>query len=365
MKITASKYMNKLDKDDRDAMIAFLKEKLNVKPVGTVKCYQTALRSFAEFLVKRKKSLHDISEPLVIEFIQFLSVREKETNSWHVKGPTLSPGSIRTRIFNLKSFYYSLAKLHLVDLRGKDLMFIFDMEDLGNNHLPRVKQRLPEPLTEGEINKLLGECPAKNKCMLELMYVTGLRIGEVRNLEIEKIKFEELYLEIMQEKTGIPKLTPITLNVASLIREYMDRYRPIPKPGNEKYLFINQYGNKMTNDNIWKWLGLFARKTLGKHVKPKQLRQTFATAMFLRGAKKADIVELGAWTNEKTLDHYVKAVIDRQRRSFEQFHPLGQEDAKRKGKEKQDKMIKQVDEQAEKVRKVFMELEKLRDELAG
>jgi len=359
MKISVSDKMKQLDEFDRELMIVFLTKMSKIKPKSTLKLYQSVIRSFSEFLVENKLSIKDISPVVITDYIIFLAGSK---NKVRIVDEGLSPETIRTRIFNLKTFVKWLVKEEHLDKSYYEVERLFAKDNLVD-YMPKRRFNLPKPIHLKDIYKLLNECPAKWRCMLELMILTGSRIGEICNIRISDIERDFLEIRIKQDKTGQQKIAPITQNALNLIDDYLDNIRKEPLPQYKEFLFINKLRRKMSPNSVRDFLKIHSSKVLSYPVTPKQFRSSFATILAAAGASKDEIKELGGWEESKTLDFYVAYGQQMNRKTLEKYHPMGQKDAKRKEREKKRELLKQLQESDELMFKLKNHLDDLKEKM--
>jgi integrase/recombinase XerD len=154
---------------------------------------------------------------------------------------------------------------------------------------PQVSKRALKFLSPSEYQRLLGE-PAKlstpearrDAVMLELLYATGLRIGELVALNTENIDLERNYVRI-DSKRQVPfdhRLGPVLGNF--LRNDRLD----LLYDETEQALFLNRRGRRLTRQGFWQIIKGYASKAgLGGKVTPQTLRHSFARRKLQNGVE--------------------------------------------------------------------------------
>ena len=100
---------------------------------------------------------------------------------------------------------------------------------------PRKEFRLPDILSVEQISKLLNTIQnIKHKAIIALLYGTGLRLGELRFLEMSQISRNDLQLKVIAGKGNKDRFTILPKSILPLLTEYWKQYKP------KRYLFEGQ-----------------------------------------------------------------------------------------------------------------------------
>jgi len=88
-------------------------------------------------------------------------------------------------------------------------------------------------------------------CLFGLLSVTGLRLSEARNLELEDVDLEAAVLTIRSAKFGKTRLVPLHSSTCKVLADYISRRqrhwadRPV-----SSYLFVSSWGNRLDSGQI-------------------------------------------------------------------------------------------------------------------
>ena len=194
---------------------------------------------------------------------------------------------------------------------------------------PRVGKSLPKPISIAQA-RLLLEQPSKrstpeakrDRAMLELLYATGMRASELVSLNLADIDIEGGYVRCFG-KGHKERLIPIYRQASLVLKEYLADGRPhLVHNSEEKALFLNRRGERLTRQGLWQILKGYAKEAgLETQVTPHTLRHSFATHMLSGGADLRSVQELLGHANISTTQVYTHLTTDHIRRSYEKSHP--------------------------------------------
>ena len=194
---------------------------------------------------------------------------------------------------------------------------------------PKVGKSLPRPISIAQA-RLLLEQPSKlstpeakrDRAMLELLYATGMRASELVSLDLADIDIEGGYVRCFG-KGHKERLIPIYRQAALVLKEYLTEARPhLVRNSEEKALFLNRRGERLTRQGLWQILKGYAKEAgLEARVTPHTLRHSFATHMLSGGADLRSVQELLGHANISTTQVYTHLTTDHIRRAYEKSHP--------------------------------------------
>lgn len=245
----------------------------------------------------------------------------------------LSKSTQKTYIYHLKKWlkYYSHNQTeenvikHLVFLKKHDyspeyialaraaLVFYFkkckNIEIGKNIESPKRRKALPKPVSRHIIDLLIKSTTnLKHRVLLELMYDTGLRRGEVIKLRWEDIDLINGELRVNQGKGNKDRLIGIGKDI---IQHLLDL--KISTPKNNPFIFFSQSRTytHITGRTVEAILENTCKKAnLGYTINPHRLRHSFATHSLEIGTDIRVLQELLGHSSPKTTMRYTK-VTDR------------------------------------------------------
>ncbi len=155
---------------------------------------------------------------------------------------------------------------------------------------PKVNKQIPKLLSVLEYRRLLSE-PAKldtpeakrDIVMLELLYSTGLRVGELVALVVNNIDLEQSCIHLTHRNTR--RRVTIDYDTSQKLKNYLGNDRlDLLYNDKEDALFLNRRGGRLTRQGFWQIIKTYsARAGLDTKVTPHTLRHSFATRKLQSG----------------------------------------------------------------------------------
>jgi integrase/recombinase XerD len=313
----------------KQACVEFLKGYFSTheRREKTKKAYFSDLKQFQEF---------------VESDLDILLLSGSHIESWaaHLKCQKYSPASIRRKIVVLK---------------------VFCSYWVRNGALPespfwRVKisygriEQLPRTLTEMEMKRLLmqaqDQCSRinhkqnnikgylnqvpkasshdyrtlRNRALLELLFATGLRVGEVSSINTNDFLIEEAIFKI-RGKGGRERLAFIVDEVTlQILREHFEARMKI-ETGSQA-LFLNAAGKRLSTQGIAKIIAQLREDGgIKRHITPHMLRHTVATLLLRNGVDIRIVQEFLGHASIATTQRYVHIVKEHMIRELRNRHP--------------------------------------------
>jgi integrase/recombinase XerD len=207
---------------------------------------------------------------------------------------------------------------------------IIKTDPTENMSSPSVGKALPKPIPINQV-RLLLEQPAKltsaeakrDKVMLELLYASGMRISELVALNLGDVNTEGDYFVRCFGKGRKERIIPLYQQIAQAVKTYTEDDRPKLAHGkNEKALFLNARGERLTRQGFWQKLKEYVKSAgLNAHISPHTLRHSFATHMLSGGADLRSVQELLGHANISTTQVYTHLTTEHVRRTYDKAHP--------------------------------------------
>ena len=268
----------------------------------TIKSYTTDLKQFISFLSSEFQIIDEINE-ISFQIIRtwIASLLEKGIN----------PRSVNRKISTLKTYFKFL-------IREGELVENPMMKVVA----PKSKKRLPVFIEEDQIASLLNEVQfeegfvgQRNKLIIELFYVTGIRLSELINIKISDVDFNNQSIKVLGKRNK-ERIIPLSSNVVNDLNIFIENNQQ------NKYLFTNLEGNKLYNKLVYRLVNKYIAKISSVNKKsPHILRHTFATHMLNNGADINAIKELLGHANLSATQVYTHNTIEKLKTVYKQAHP--------------------------------------------
>lgn len=205
---------------------------------------------------------------------------------------------------------------------------------------PRRETRLPEFLPVDEMLDLVRAAqPAgwrglRNAAILELLYSSGLRVGELVSLRRGDLSLEEGTVRVTG-KGRKTRVVPVGEQANRALEGYLDAC-PFPRPGGtggwEAPLFRNARGGALTARSVARILARSLDAAgIGRHLTPHGIRHSFATHLLESGADLRAIQEMLGHASLSTTQRYARVNISHLVRAYEEAHPMAAGGAGRRG----------------------------------
>jgi integrase/recombinase XerD len=195
---------------------------------------------------------------------------------------------------------------------------------------PKLPRRLPDSLTEADVEALLsapqgGEpLPLRDRAMLETLYATGLRVSELVGLPLAGVSLDMGVVRVLG-KGGKERLVPLGEAAVELLQRYLHESRPVLLNGRVcDALFVTARGDGMTRQAFWYLIKRYARLAgIAKHLSPHTLRHAFATHLLNHGADLRVVQMLLGHADISTTQIYTHVARERLKTLHARHHPRG------------------------------------------
>lgn len=192
--------------------------------------------------------------------------------------------------------------------------------------LPKFSQRLPDPLSINEMERLLGLPTGekfhriRNHAMLELLYSTGIRVSELVGLKIDQVNLGEASIKVVG-KGNRERILPMGPKAIAAIEGYLESRRN-RYPQASTTLFLNSRGQGLQRGGFWRELrGMAKEAGLTGRVFPHRIRHTFGTHLLAGGADLRVVQETLGHRSITMTQRYTHVAIELMRRSVQKAHP--------------------------------------------
>jgi integrase/recombinase XerD len=281
----------------------------------TVQGYLTLVRQHLSWLRERGVAIAEVtSQDLLAYQGELLGLRKRD-------GKTYSTAHQMRQVTVLKSLYGFLHR------RG----FLLT-NPAGSLEYPHVEDRLPRAVLSREEARRLVTAPGtetalelRDRAILETLYATGIRAGELASLKLEDVDTEERLLRVVLGKGRKDRNVPLTHAAAEAIEAYLVQARPrIQGARRAGLLFLALRGGRMHDDALNAVIGAWAKNAgIEKHVTCHTLRHTAATHLLKGGADIRHIQKLLGHASLQTTERYTRVEVSDLKEVLRRAHPRG------------------------------------------
>ena len=157
--------------------------------------------------------------------------------------------------------------------------------------------------------------------MLEILYATGIRVTELISLRLEDVNLTNGYIRV--KKKNSERHIPLGNLALKCLKEYINKVRPLLiRTEEEKTLFINTNGQKMTRQGYWKILKQYKEQAkIDKDITPHTIRHSFAVHMLQNGAEIKTVQELLGHTDVASTMMYTQMANMNLKDDYFKSHP--------------------------------------------
>ncbi len=286
----------------------------------TINAYREALALFLPFAAKfysikiASLSIDHLSLPLILAFLDYLqSDRNNAANTRNHRLAVIKSLAKMIRLMYPQKRQIADAILAIPQKKSqkKIVGFLYVEEILA------VYEAV-------DLKKTLG---FRDYTILHLLADSGAIADEIAMLKLDYFNPDQKTLTILGKANKF-RLTKLNQKTTDLIKRYITRYRPHPKPIYQHCLFINKHGKPLTRKGIY----LMCQKYLSIAVKPKRLnmihpvhsfRHACAINMIASGKSVSDVKNHLGHENVQSTMIYLKMDLRTKRavqKKFIEYH---------------------------------------------
>ena len=234
---------------------------------NTLQSYRRDLKQFERYLEENEKNYQEVTDEEIKTYIKYMQEIGKKTS-------TISRG-----LASIRSFYQYETKCKITK-----------NDPTEGVQSPKIEKRVPSVLTSKEVALLLDQPKnvdlkgTRDKAMLEFAYATGMRVTEIISLNIDDIDLDRGYATCKGGKRE--RTVPLGNMSLKALKDYVLNARNIMiRDENEKALFVNVNGQRLTRQGFWKIIKYYKDQAhIEKDITPHVLRHSFATHLLQNGA---------------------------------------------------------------------------------
>ena len=270
--------------------------------LNTISSYKKDLEQFR--LYCKNVDIQKVDYDFIREYLKFLYDKKYTSKS------------ISRHISSLKSFFKFLISNGII--KSNPMILISS---------PKVEKKLPNYLNYNDLETILS-IPDKNDILglrnaliLELLYSCGVRVSELVNIKLSDIDFSNNRILILG-KGNKERYVLYGSVCANLLTDYISKSRCLLLKKENDYLFLNKFGNKITDRAIRMIVDdVIKKSSLKLKISPHTFRHTFATHLLNEGADLKIVQELLGHENIATTGIYTHVSNERLRGVYLDAHP--------------------------------------------
>lgn len=295
-----------------DKFLEHLTHERNMSP-HTLRNYASDLAQFCEYLCSLEKrddvEITDIDRLTIREWMASLHSEHKKT-------------SVARKLASLRTFFQFLIREGVVEVNPAKLVAT-----------PKIERKLPNHLSmedavrfieTPDVNTDLGR---RDRAIIEFLYATGIRVGELVNINLKDVDFREKLVRVTGKRKK-QRIVPFHEHALRALMHYIAETRPAflnncpISQRDEKPLFLNYQGTRITTRSVGRMIDKYIKQCADIHdISPHSLRHSFATHLLDSGADLRDIQELLGHALLSTTQIYTQVSMEKMLAVYDKAHP--------------------------------------------
>ncbi|MBR5370513.1 MAG: tyrosine recombinase XerC [Bacilli bacterium] len=276
----------------------------------TINNYKHDIIEYLEYLSSESLDFKSIEYSDIRFYLMYLKDTKKDDNT-----------SINRKLSSLRGFYKYLANEKIV----KSNVF-----SLVNG--PKKSKKLPRYFEYNELEELfnvpdtrtpLGQ---RDSLILEMLYATGVRVGELVNIKVSDIDLGRRNIIILG-KGNKERFVTYGEYCEDILKTYLNTGRVSLNIKQSDYLFLNNNGGQLTDRGVRFILDrLIQKTTLNKNISPHMIRHSFATHLLNEGCDLLTVQKLLGHESIKATQIYTHVTTDRLKEVYYNSFPRAKKD---------------------------------------
>lgn len=281
----------------------------------TLRNYASDLEQFRDHLLSRSNAA-DVE----LKDIDHLTIREWMAS---LHGDNKKKTSIARKLASLRTFFQFLIREGVQETNPAKLVAT-----------PRIERKLPTHLSMDDAVRFI-ETPDLNtdlgrrdRAILEFLYATGMRVGELVNLNLRDIDFREKLVRVTGKRKK-QRILPFGEPAAQAVMFYLTETRPVflnncpPTERDEQAVFLNYQGTRITTRSVGRMVDKYIKlcAEINRDISPHSMRHSFATHLLDSGADLRDIQELLGHARLSTTQIYTQVSMEKLIEVYDKAHP--------------------------------------------
>lgn len=288
-----------------EQFIDYLKTVKRMAP-NSLDAYGRDIRDFESFLASRGTG--NLLEATSTDVVAYLN---------KLKAAGRSPSTVNRKLASVRAFYN-----YMLDER------LISESPARGIKTPRIEKKELEYLSIKEIDQLL-ESPddslkgRRDRAILEVLYATGIKVSELIDANLEDVNFRMGFITCYGESRKT-RIIPMGRPARAALEDYVYEVRDqlLGENKDEKALFVNYYGRRLTRQGLWKVLKEYGEKSgIKRKLTPNTLRNSFAVHMLQNGADLKSLQELMGHEDISATQVYLAATKNHIKDVYDRTHP--------------------------------------------
>ena len=271
---------------------------------NTVNSYKRDVGQFMKWLDGEGVDVEAVEQPDVERYTRYLQSMGR------------SVATVTRSLASLKSFYNFLM--------GSAALAVNPVKGVS---VEKVERKLPQILTSKEVEIFLEQPDpsdpkgCRDKAMLELLYATGIRVSELIGLNLEHLNLSAGFVRCITH--GKERIIPLYPTAVKALTDYIKNVRiQIVEQADEKALFVNMSGVRMSRQGFWKIIKHYQDMAgIQKDITPHTLRHSFAAHLLENGADLRSIQEMLGHADISSTQIYTHVVNQKLKDVYNKAHP--------------------------------------------
>ncbi len=276
----------------------------------TISSYKNDVLEYLNYLNSEALDFKKVEYSDIRFYLMFLKDTKKDNNS-----------SIDRKLSSLRGFYKFLANEGYV----KSNVFSLVNGPKKSKKLPRYFEynELEELFKVPDTRTALGQ---RDLLILEMLYATGVRVGELVSIKVKDIDFSSRHILILG-KGNKERLVNFGEYCEDSLNEYLSDGRIILNTKNSDYLFLNNNGGELTERGVRFILDKLIKQTgINKNISPHMIRHSFATHLLNEGCDLLTVQKLLGHESIKATQIYTHVTTDRLKEVYYHSFPRAKKD---------------------------------------
>lgn len=276
----------------------------------TVSSYKTDIIEFLNYCKKECIDYEKIEYSDTRLYLMYLKDARGDNNS-----------SINRKLSSLRGFYKYLVNKNVIE----NNVFALLNGQKKSKKLPRYFEynELEELFKVPDTSKATGQ---RDLLILEMLYATGVRVGELVNIKLKDINKSDRKILIFG-KGSKERNVEYGEYCEDILNKYIKEGRPSSLKKETEYLFLNHLGDKLTERGVRYILNdLIKKTTITKNISPHMLRHSFATHLLNEGCDLLSVQKLLGHESISATQVYTHVTTDRLKEVYYNSFPRAKKD---------------------------------------